>query len=89
MPKNYFQGNKKICLIALSLSLLTFSGCFDFSGKLKQKRSDLIAQKEDLKNELRKNISLLDQKDMLRQELNRSEQRLHLYKEYKAKMKER
>lgn len=83
------SSEKKLVVAILSCSLFLLSGCFDFSGKLKQKRSDLLEEKNELKNELRKNISLLDQKDMLRMELNRNEQRLHLYQEYKAKMKER
>lgn len=89
MPAYNFRVKKKILLIILSCSLFAFSGCFDFSGKLKQKRSELTAEKDHLKDEIRRNITLLDQKDRLRMELAQNRQRLNLYKESKIKMMEK
>lgn len=80
---------KIVVMGILSCSLFFFGGCFDFSGKLKQKRSELITEQHELKDEIRRNISLLDTKDRLRQELHNNQRRLNILKEYKIKLKEK
>ncbi len=77
---------KKLFLAFLSCSLLFFNGCFDFSGKLKQKRSELITEQHNLKDEIRRNITLLDHKDRLRQEISQHQKKLELYREHKIRM---
>lgn len=66
MHKN--NSLSKALLVALLVIITSGTGCIDISGKLAKKRDEFKNDYEQLRNEVKRNMTKLDRYDSLRME---------------------